>query len=124
MEWLSDCGISVVESPGNRRLTINWVNSIPGIPVNPDEAYKLRVTSNEIRIEATTETGVYRAVQTLRQLTEKKGKGISVAGCEIVDWPAFRVRGFMQDVGRSYISLEELKREIAALSRYKINVFH
>ncbi len=124
MEWLSDCGISVVESPGNRRLTVNWVDSIPGIPVNPDEAYKLRVTSNEILIEATTETGVYRAVQTLRQLTEKKGKGISVTGCEIVDWPAFRVRGFMQDVGRSYISLEELKREIAALSRYKINVFH
>lgn len=124
MEWLSDCGISVIESPDNRRLTVNLVDSIPGIPVNPDEAYRLRVTSDEIRIEATTETGIYRAVQTLRQLTEKKGKGISVTGCEIVDWPAFRVRGFMQDVGRSYISPEELKREIAILSRYKINVFH
>lgn len=30
----------------------------------------------------------------------------------------------MQDVGRSYISIEELKREIKILSRYKINVFH
>ncbi len=32
--------------------------------------------------------------------------------------------GFMQDVGRSYLSLEELKREIAILSRFKINTFH
>ena len=30
----------------------------------------------------------------------------------------------MQDVGRSYISVEELKREIEILSRFKINVFH
>ena len=63
-------------------------------------------------------------MQTLRQLERKKGKRSSVAGCEIVDWPAFRIRGFMQDVGRSYISMEELKREIEILSRFKINVFH
>lgn len=30
----------------------------------------------------------------------------------------------MHDVGRSYIAVEELKREIAMLSRFKINVFH
>lgn len=30
----------------------------------------------------------------------------------------------MQDVGRTYMSIEELKREIAVLSRFKINVFH
>ena len=44
--------------------------------------------------------------------------------CDITDWPAFRIRGFMHDVGRSYIPVEELKREISLLSRYKINVFH
>ena len=30
----------------------------------------------------------------------------------------------MQDVGRSFISIGELKRQIAILSQYKINVFH
>ena len=55
---------------------------------------------------------MYWALQTLRQLEKKKGKKSLFAGCEIVDWPAFRIRGFMQDVGRSYISVEELKREI------------
>ena len=52
---------------------------------------------------------MYCALQTLRQLEKKKGKKSLFAGCEIVDWPAFRIRGFMQDVGRSYISVEELK---------------
>ena len=30
----------------------------------------------------------------------------------------------MHDVGRGYISVEELKREIAMLSCFKVNVFH
>lgn len=30
----------------------------------------------------------------------------------------------MHDVGRGFIPVEELKREISLLSRYKINVFH
>lgn len=116
---------SLRDNPSSRRtLSINIVENLPGIPMNQDEAYTLRVSSEEIQIEAVTETGAYRAIQTLRQLTAKRDGSLSVAGCEIIDWPAFRIRGFMQDVGRTYISLDELKREIAALARYKINVFH
>jgi N-acetyl-beta-hexosaminidase len=63
-------------------------------------------------------------MQTLYQLKEEKGKKIRLKCGTITDWPAFRIRGFMQDVGRSYLSLEELKREIAILSRFKINTFH
>ncbi len=44
--------------------------------------------------------------------------------CEIIDWPAFRIRGFMHDTGRSFIPIDELKNEIAILSRFKINTFH
>ena len=84
-------------------LSVKWVEDFPDIPLNRNEAYKLRVTSKGVEIEAITETGVYRAIQTLRQLTEKKGNGIAITGCEITDWPAFRIRGFMQDVGRTYI---------------------
>jgi alpha-glucosidase len=63
-------------------------------------------------------------MQTLRQLAESKRGKVTLRGCEITDWPAFRIRGFMQDVGRTYIPMEELKREIAVLSRFKVNVFH
>lgn len=105
-------------------IEVKLLPSLPEIPINRDEAYRLNVTRKRITVEAVTEQGVYWAMQTLRQLAEKKNSKIQIQGAEIVDWPAFRVRGFMQDVGRSYISLEELKREIAVLAKFKINVFH
>lgn len=123
MDFLSDYNLSVIPS-GHKIFEVKFVEQLPGVVMNPEEAYKLQVTSNRIRIDAITKTGVYRALQTLRQLSRKTKKDLSVAGCEIIDWPAFRIRGFMQDAGRTYISLDELKREIAILSRYKINVFH
>ncbi|WP_289621759.1 family 20 glycosylhydrolase [Bacteroides congonensis] len=105
-------------------IEVKLLPSLPEIPMNRDEAYRLNVTRKRITVEAVTEQGVYWAMQTLRQLAEKKNSKTQIQGAEIVDWPAFRVRGFMQDVGRSYISLEDLKREIAVLAKFKINVFH
>ena len=106
-------------------ITSLLVDEIPEARVNQDEAYRLKVTTDSILIEAVTEKGLYWARQTLEQLitTDKKGD-YYLPLAEITDWPAFRVRGFMHDVGRSYISVEELKEQIALLSRYKINVFH
>lgn len=122
-EWLQENKIRETTT-GKCSFTVRLVDNLPEAAVNPGEAYKLQVTSQAILIEAVTGQGVYWAMQTLRQLTEKKGKQVRITGCDITDWPAFRIRGFMQDVGRSYISIRELKQEIAALSRYKINVFH
>lgn len=113
-----------VSPKAGRSVEVQLLSSLPGVPVNQDEAYRLNVTNKQITVEAVSERGVYWAIQTLRQLAEEKGSYKQIQGCEIVDWPAFRVRGFMQDVGRSYISLEELKREIAVLSKFKVNVFH
>lgn len=125
-EWevfIMNAGGEIVEHSSSV-IEVELVPSIEEARLNGAEAYRLSVSNKRIKIEAVTEQGVYWAMQTLRQLERKKGKRSSVAGCEIVDWPAFRIRGFMQDVGRSYISMEELKREIEILSRFKINVFH
>jgi len=100
-----------------------WVNHIPEAVVNPEEAYRLRITKDSILVEAVTGEGFYRARQTLDQLVASSG-GNTIPALEITDWPAFRVRGFMHDVGRSFISVEELKRQITLLSQFKINVFH
>ena len=108
----------------SHKIEIRLVENIDEAAVNPDEAYRLNVTKKQITIEATNPKGIYWAFQTLKQLATTKGDKISIPTCNITDWPAFKIRGFMQDVGRSYISMEELKREIAILSQYKINVFH
>lgn len=98
------------------------VSQADGLPLNGNEAYRLTVTREGITLEATTEQGLWNGRQTLRQL-----QGVSrsrIPCCRIVDWPSFRVRGWMMDVGRTYVSLEELKREVDVFSQFKINVFH
>lgn len=114
-----------------------------------NEGYRLRVDAQGISITAASELGVLRAKQTLRQLivsidgqpvatpAEAQSATVSLSdleavdaatvvidGCEITDYPAFKVRGYMHDVGRSYITFDELKKEIDLLSRFKVNVFH
>lgn len=89
-----------------------------------EEAYHLRVYKDSVVIEATTARGIYWAQQTLRQLQTIRGGKTRLPLCEITDWPAFRIRGFMHDTGRSFIPVAELMEEIELLSRFKINTFH
>lgn len=121
--WVNEVG-GELNGKASDSIVVELVPEIPEARLNGEEAYRLKVSGHEIRVQAVTERGVYWALQTLRQLVQPRGKRSVVRGCEIVDWPAFRIRGFMQDVGRSYISMDELKREIEILSRFKINVFH
>lgn len=113
-----------IDNNARNAIEIRLVDKLNDIPLNSHQAYRLHVGSRNIQIEAETETGVYYAFQTLRQLAQQSGKRTTFPGCSITDWPAFRVRGFMHDIGRSYLSIEELKKEIDILSRFKINVFH
>lgn len=108
---------------GELTVEEKYVSQIEGAKFQ-EEAYHLSITPKKIILEATTPKGMYWGRQTLEQLKTTKNKKIYLPQCDITDWPAFRIRGFMHDVGRSYIPLEELKREISLLSRYKINVFH
>ena len=111
------------KSSGELTIEERIVTQIEGAKFQ-EEAYHLSITRKGILLEATTPKGMYWGRQTLEQLKYTKNKKTWVPQCDITDWPAFRIRGFMHDVGRSYIPLEELKREIRLLSRYKINVFH
>lgn len=88
----------------------------------PDESYCLTVTQDEIRIKAADKVGFLRGRQTLEQLRESAGGRIPT--CVIRDWPAFKLRGFMHDTGRSFISIDELKKEIKLLAQFKVNTFH
>ena len=111
------------KSSGELTIEERIVTQIEGAKFQ-EEAYHLSITRKGILLEATTPKGMYWGRQTLEQLKYTKNKKTWVPQCDITDWPAFRIRGFMHDVGRSYIPVEELKREISLLSRYKINVFH
>lgn len=123
IEFLTQANIKVVDK-ARKSISIKKVEQLEGVQLNENEAYRLSVGKNNIEILATTSTGAYWALQTFKQLlVEEKGKSY-IERCTITDYPAFRIRGFMQDVGRTYISIAELKREIAKLAAYKINTFH
>lgn len=123
IEFLTQANIKVVDK-ARKSISIKKVEQLEGVQLNENEAYRLSVGKNNIEILATTSTGAYWALQTFKQLlVEEKGKSY-IERCTITDYPAFKIRGFMQDVGRTYISIAELKREIAKLAAYKINTFH
>lgn len=124
-EWcdaLAAHGVNI-DNASTYRISGELVSDIDGAPAHCDEAYTLRISKDGTRVSATSEKGIFWALQTLRQLAEFSGKE-SLPECEITDWPAFPWRGFMIDTGRSYISVDELKREIDVMSQFKLNVFH
>ena len=120
------CAISATGVP----VTVTIVNSIAGafnhnLANYDNEAYKLDITSDAVNITAVTPVGVIRAAQTLAQLAEGHEPGTEcLEAVNITDWPAFKLRGFMHDVGRSFITVDEIKKHIELLSHFKVNTFH
>lgn len=91
-------------------------------PERAAEGYRLRIGKGGVRLTAATPAGLLNGFQTLRQmLTTAQGK---LPYCEITDWPAFRYRGYMQDCGRNFRSVERLKKELALAAQLKVNLFH
>lgn len=111
------------------QLSIEYVENIAGAYDYPlagyeNEAYTLAVGDNAITIKAVTETGALRAIQTLGQLAEGYEDTPQLEACTITDWPSFKLRGYMHDLGRSFISFEELVNQVKMFSRFKVNTFH
>ncbi len=110
-------------------VTVTLVSSIEGAYDYPlagyeNEAYTLDITADAIKITAVTKTGVIRAAQTLTQLAEGYEGTPALEALTMTDWPAFKLRGYMHDVGRSFIEFETLKKHIDLLARFKVNTFH
>lgn len=90
-----------------------------------NEAYQLAISNGQITIDAVSRLGFIRARQTLAQLAEAVGgNNPMLPACTVKDWPAFKLRGYMHDVGRSFISVDELKNEIKKFAQFKVNTFH
>lgn len=110
---------------GNQsRIVQRIVANLPVVPFNKDEAYILKVSVDSVILLAETRAGLFRGKQTLNQLTSVVNGKKFIKGCEITDWPAFKIRGFMQDVGRNYMSLPMLEEQIDVMAAYKYNTFH
>ena len=99
-----------------------------GVKENEDQAYRLTVNNNFIRLEATTNTGLFYAVQSLKQLYRYsflKYKGeVNIPCMTITDWPNFKIRAWQDDISRGpIVSMDYLKRLIPQMAECKLNAF-
>jgi hexosaminidase len=89
-----------------------------------DESYKLEINGSGAKLNAPTTLGVMRGLQTFLQLVHTGASGFAVPAVSIDDKPRFAWRGLLVDVGRHYIPIEVLKRNLDGMAAVKLNVFH
>lgn len=90
------------------------------------EAYSITIDKQLVSIVGGSAAGVFRGLQTLKQLlpvVEKNKQAVLTTGV-INDFPRFEHRGFMLDVARHFYTVAEVKEVIDYLAAYKYNVFH
>jgi hexosaminidase len=97
------------------------------------EGYMLEVTRKGIVLRSATAEGLFRGVQTIRQLLPPQVEvagGLtgdirpSVPACVITDEPRFSYRGMHLDVSRHMFPVEEIKKYIDIIALHKMNTFH
>lgn len=101
-----------------------YFSSIANLSIDDDESYTLEVLENSIIINANTDVGALRGIQTLLQLTSHDNSGYFFNGVSINDAPRFVWRGLMIDIARHFQPVEVLKRNLDAMASVKMNVFH
>jgi hexosaminidase len=91
----------------------------------PEEGYRIQVDENRVTLTSATHAGLFRGVQTLRQLLPAgESSKWTVPAVEIEDAPRFAYRGMHLDVGRHFFPVSFVKRYIDLLAFYKFNTFH
>jgi hexosaminidase len=106
-------------------LLIHVVHSSERVQrLGDDESYELVITKSGAKLAAPTPLGILHGLQTFLQLVETTANGFSVPVVTIEDRPRFAWRGLLIDVGRHFIPLEELKRNLDGMAAVKMNVLH
>lgn len=95
-----------------------------------EEAYSLTVDSTGIRIQGMQGKGIFRGIQTLRQLLpasfhqQQKEAAWGIPAVVIKDAPKFPWRGLLFDCCRHFFDKKTVKQYIDLLAYYKMNTLH
>lgn len=123
--------LPVNDTKGSTIDRIIFINQTDVLKLQKNEAYQLYITKDSVILNAKTNEGAFRGVQTLRQIIpEKSNDSLNehsiwpIPSGKIMDQPNFEFRGAMLDVARHFFSVDEVKKFIDILAYYKINVLH
>jgi hexosaminidase len=97
-----------------------------------EEGYELTVARDSVRLLANRPAGLFRGIQTIRQLLPadiesevgQERYDWSIPALSITDQPRFAYRGVMLDVSRHFFTVKEVEQYLDVLALYKLNVLH
>lgn len=113
-DFLQKCFLKSSSSSGSIVASIDKSLTIEG--------YVLKVFEKEISISGGDESGIFYALQTLKQLVvEYEGK---IPTVQIEDSPLYPFRAFMLDVGRYFYPVSDVKKFLDLMALHKLNIFH
>lgn len=92
----------------------------PKAEIENAEGYLLDI-SDRVEIRSQTEAGVFYGTRTVLQLLKQ---GRTFARGTIRDWPDYRERGLMVDVGRKFFTVGWIKSQIVDMAYAKMNLLH
>jgi hexosaminidase len=113
--------------PGNILLTTAGAGAEPALG---EEGYELTISSGSVVLSAVQGAGLFRGLQTLRQLLPPEAEATPHSGSmelpagTIRDYPRFAYRGAMLDVSRHFFGVDDVKHYIDLLAYYKLNHLH
>ncbi|WPU93419.1 family 20 glycosylhydrolase [Mucilaginibacter sabulilitoris] len=93
------------------------------------EGYELKVTPKNITINASTATGAFYGIQSLKSLIPatafvKTPKSVQIPCVDVQDAPRFGYRAVMLDVARNFQPKKQVLKLLEAMSLYKLNTLH
>ena len=115
--------VHVSDKEKSSNAIILAVDSTMGHP----EGYKLQITPEKVLLTGGSEAGVFYGIQTIHKALPilKDGKvAAALPAGTVTDFPRFRYRGFMIDVGRHFFPVSYLKQMIDLMALHNINYFH
>jgi hexosaminidase len=98
--------------------------SDPVVQLGEDESYRLEISATHVQLTAANPLGALHGLQTFLQLVRITPQGFSVPALAIDDQPRFPWRGLMIDVGRHFIPVSAIERNLDGMEAVKLNVFH
>ncbi|HIT72214.1 MAG TPA: discoidin domain-containing protein [Candidatus Fimicola cottocaccae] len=105
---------------GDIYLTIKDTEALPGYD---DETYEMKVR-NFVTITAIHPTGINWGTRSALQALTLSGDAHTIDQGTAKDYPEFRLRGFMIDVGRKPFSMDMLKQVAKTMEWFKLNDLH
>src|SRR5215216_1060206 len=124
-------GLQVLTTTGTPPNGNIYLTTVGGDPTLGDEGYQLTVTSSLVTVKAYKPAGLFRGIQTIRQLLPAAVENSTlppgpwtIATGTIRDYPRFAWRGSMLDVARHFFGVTDVKRYIDLMAYYKLNRLH